>query len=568
MSNRAIIQRERKVFWRDLSQLGIGLVGLFFLNVLAQNYFFRLDLTEEKRYSLSGATKDLLSDLEQNVEVTVYLEGNLPPEFQRLQRSIEETLDNFQSYAGSKLRYRFVDPLTAVSTEQRNAFFFQLDSMGIEINRVFDEENGNRIQRLIVPGAVIRSGGRETAAMLLKGDKGNSAQQQLNQSIEGVEYELASAIQRITTQRRGQVAIMRGHGELPSVEMGSLIDELSRTYDVYELFLPQSEEIAPVDAVIIAKPQQAFSRADQYKLDQYVMRGGNVLFFLDALRIDMDSLGSDGAFAFPADTGLEDLLFRYGLRVNPTLIQSIESGQHPIVVGNVGNQPEVRLLPWPFFPVANSYAAHPIVRNLDAVHLRFVNSIDTIAAPGVIKTPLVYTSQYSRILSTPIVVDLNELRQAPEPERYQAGPQATAYLLEGKFTSVFRNRILPNELNTQDFRDESVPTKLLVVSDGDLVRNELDPQNNRPLPLGFDPFTERTFANQDFVLNALAYMIDDQGLIQSRTNEVRLRPLDSVKVKDEAIQWQIINLVLPLVLIGLFGVVKFYLRRRRYARLG
>ncbi|MEM6841712.1 MAG: gliding motility-associated ABC transporter substrate-binding protein GldG [Bacteroidota bacterium] len=568
MSNRAIIQRERKVFWRDLSQLGIGLVGLFFLNVLAQNYFFRLDLTEEKRYSLSVATKGLLSNLEQNVEVTVYLEGNLPPEFQRLQRSIEETLDNFQSYAGSKLRYRFVDPLTAVSTEQRNAFFFRLDSMGIEINRVFDEEDGNRIQRLIVPGAVIRSGGRETAAMLLKGEKGSSAQQQLNQSIEGIEYELASAIQRITIQRRGQIAIMRGHGELPSVEMGSLIDELSRTYDVYELFLPQSEEIAPVDAVIVAKPQQAFSRPDQYKLDQYIMRGGNVLFFLDALRIDMDSLGSDGAFAFPADTGLEDLLFRYGLRVNPTLIQSIESGQYPIVVGNIGNQPEVRLLPWPLFPVANNYAAHPIVRNLDAVHLRFVNSIDTIAAPGVTKTPLVFTSQYSRILSTPIVIDLNELRQAPEPERYQAGPQATAYLLEGKFTSVFRNRILPNELNTQDFRDESVPTKLLVVSDGDLVRNELDPQNNRPLPLGFDPFTERTFANQDFVLNALAYMIDDQGLIQSRTNEVRLRPLDSVKVKDEAVQWQIINLVLPLVLIGLFGVVKFYLRRRRYARLG
>lgn len=561
-----IIQRERKVFWRDISRLGIGVVALFFLNVLTQSYFFRLDLTEEKRYSLSDPTKNLLQSLEQSVEVTVYLEGKLPPDFQRLQRSIEETLDNFQSYAGSKLRYRFVDPLTAVSAEQRNDFFFRLDSMGIEITRVFDEEEGNRIQRLIVPGAVIRSGGRETAAMLLKGDKGASAQQQLNQSIEGVEYELASAIQRVTTARRKQVAIMRGHGELPSVEMGSLIDALSQTYDVYELFLPQSEEIAPVDAVIVAKPQQAFSREDQYKLDQYIMRGGNVLFFLDALQIDMDSLGSNGAFAFPIDTGLDDLLFRYGLRVNPTLIQSVESGQYPIVVGNLGDQPQVRLLPWPFFPIANNYASHPIVRNLDAVYFRFVNSIDTIAAPGVTKTPLVFTSQYSRVLSTPIVVDLNELRQAPEPERYQADSQATAYLLEGKFTSVFRNRILPSELNTQDFRDESVPTKILVVSDGDMVRNELDPQNNRPLPLGFDPFTERTFANQDFVLNALAYMIDDSGLIQSRANEVRLRPLDSVKVKDEAVRWQIINLVLPLVLIGLFGLVKFYLRRKRYAR--
>ncbi|MGD1893183.1 MAG: gliding motility-associated ABC transporter substrate-binding protein GldG [Cyclobacteriaceae bacterium] len=563
MSKQAI-QRERKVFWRDISKLGIGVVALFFLNVLAQNYFFRIDLTEENRYSLSSATKGMLENLAQPVEVTVYLEGELPPEFQRLQRSVEETLDDFQAYTGGNLRYRFVDPLTAVSAEQRNSFFFTLDSMGIEITRVFDEEDGSRIQRLIVPGAVIRSGGRERAVMLLKGDKGASALQQLNQSVEGVEYELASAIQGVTADRRKQVAIMRGHGELPSAEMGSLIDALSQTYDVYELFLPQSEEIAPVDAVIIAKPLQPFSREDQYKLDQYIMRGGKALFFLDALGVDMDSLGSDGAFAFPLDVGLDDMLFRYGVRINPTLVQDIESGQYPIVVGNMGDQPQIRLLPWPFFPLVNKYPPHPMVRNLDAVYLRFVNSMDTIAATGVTKTPLAFTSQYSRVLSTPIVVDLDELRQAPQPERYQAGPQAIAYLLEGMFTSVFRNRILPTGLNTKDFRDESVPTKLLVVSDGDLVRNELDPQNNRPLPLGFDPFTERTFANQDFVLNALAYLVDENGLIRARSKEVRLRPLDQIKVKAQATRWQLINLLLPLIFIGLFGLVKFYIRRRRY----
>lgn len=565
MSNQ-VIQRERKVFWRDISKLGIGVVALFFLNVLAQNYFFRLDLTEENRYSLTDATKYLLQNLEQPVEIIIYLEGELPPEFQRLQRSVEETLDDFQAYAGGILRYRFVDPLTAVSPEQRNAFFFTLDSLGITINQVYDREGSSRIQRLVVPGAVVRSGGRETGVMLLKGDKGASAQQQLNQSIEGVEYELASAIQRVTASRRKQVAIMRGHGELPSEEMGSLIDALSQTYDVYELFLPQSEEIAPVDAVIIAKPQQEFSREDQYKLDQYLMRGGKALFFLDQLRIDMDSLGSNGAFAFPLKTGLDDLLFRYGVRINPTLIQDIESGQYPIVVGNLGDQPQIRLLPWPFFPVVNNYVSHPIVRNLDAIYLRFVSTMDTIATTGVTKTPLAYTSQYSRVLSTPIVVNLDELRQAPEPERYQAGPQAVAYLLEGKFSSVFKNRVLPSGLDTEDFRNESVPTKMFVVSDGDVIRNELDPQNNRPLPLGFDPFTERTFANQDFVLNALAYLVDETGLIRARTKEVRLRPLNQVKVQAESTKWQLINLLLPLVFIALFGLVKFYLRRRRYAR--
>nr|WKN40262.1 gliding motility-associated ABC transporter substrate-binding protein GldG [Tunicatimonas sp. TK19036] len=565
-ANPVSVQRERKVFWRDISKLGVGVVALFFLNVLAQNYFFRLDLTEENRYSLSGATKNLLEGLEQDVEITVYLEGELPPGFQRLQRSVEETLGDFQAYAGGNLRFRFVDPLTTVSSEQRNAFFFTLDSMGIEVTRVFDEENGSRIQRLIVPGAVVRSGGQEAGVMLLKGDKGASAQDQLNQSIEGVEYELASTIRQVTASRRKQVAIMRGHGELPSVEMGSLIDALSQTYDVYELFLPQSEEIAPVDAVIIAKPLEAFSREDQYKLDQYLMRGGKALFFMDALQIDMDSLGSEGSFAFPLKTGLDDMLFRYGVRVNPTLVQDIESGQYPIVVGNMGDQPQIRLLPWPFFPVVNKYASHPMVRNLDATYLRFASTMDTIATPRVTKTSLVYTSQYSRVLTTPIVVDLNELRQAPEPERYQNGSQPVAYLLEGTFTSVFKNRILPEGLPTKDFRSESIPTKMLVVSDGDVVRNELDPQNNRPLPLGFDPFTERTFANQDFVMNALAYLVDESGLIRARTKEVRLRPLDQVKVKAESTKWQFINLVLPLVLIGAFGIVKFYIRRRRYTR--
>ncbi|MEQ9439753.1 MAG: gliding motility-associated ABC transporter substrate-binding protein GldG [Cyclobacteriaceae bacterium] len=566
-ANPVPVQRERKVFWRDISKLGLGVVALFFLNVLAQNYFFRLDLTEENRYSLSEATKNVLEGLEQDVEVTVYLEGELPPGFQRLQRSVEETLDDFQAYAGGRLRFRFVDPLTSVSSAQRNAFFFTLDSLGIEITRVFDEENGSRIQRTIVPGAIVRSGNQEAGVMLLKGDKGASAAQQLNQSIEGVEYELASAIRQVTASGRKQIAIMRGHGELPSVEMGSLIDALSKTYDVYELFLPQSEEIAPVDAVIIAKPQEAFSREDQYKLDQYLMRGGKALFFLDALQIDMDSLGSEGSFAFPMTTGLDDMLFRYGVRINPTLVQDIESGQYPIVVGNMGDQPQIRLLPWPFFPVANNYAPHPMVRNLDAVYLRFVSTIDTISTPKITKTPLIYTSQYSRVLSTPIVVDLNELRQAPEPARFQEGPQAVAYLLEGTFTSVFKNRILPGGVPTGNFHPESMPTQMLVVSDGDVVRNELDPQNNRPLPLGFDPFTERTFANQDFVMNALAYLVDESGLIQSRTKEVRLRSLDQVKVQAEATKWQLINLLLPLLLIGLFGVVKFYIRRRRYTRV-
>ena len=556
-----------KIRNRDLSKLALGIVALFFLNLLAQQFFFRIDLTEEKRYSISAATKALLRNLDQDVAVTVYLEGDgLPPDFRRLQRSVRETLDEFQVYADGQLTYRFVNPLTATSAEQRQAFIQELAQTGIQPTRVFAEEDGRRIQKMMLPGAIVQSDSNQTAAMLLNGDQAAGPQDVLNQSIENVEYELASAIRQVVTSERKRIAFVKGHDELPPLDVAGLTQAVSQTYDLYELNLPDKDVIPPYAALIVAQPQELFSKQDQYKLDQYIMRGGRVLFFIDPLRVDMDSIGQNGSFAFPLDLGLDDMLFRYGLRINPTLVQDIKSGVYPIVVGEVGGQPQIVPLPWPFFPTANRYGEHPIVRNLDAVYLRFVSSIDTVQATGVEKTPLVYTSQYSRVLQTPIVVDLNELREEPDPAQYRSGPQAVAYLLEGSFTSVFRNRILPDSVDKVSLQERSVPTKLIVCSDGDLVRNEVNRQNNQPYPLGFDPITERTFANEDFVMNALAYLTDEDGLISARTKEIQVRPLDQVKVDREATQWQVINLVVPILLIVAFGMIKYYLRQQKYAR--
>ena len=559
--------RDRKVFWRDLSKLGLGLVALFFLNLLAQQYFFRLDLTEERRYSISEATKNLLRNLNQEVTVTVYLEGEgLPSGFKRLQRSIQETLDEFNVYANGNLNYRFLDPLTATSQDQQEAFFQELAQAGIQPNRVFDEEEGRRIQKLVFPGAIVSSDDQQVGAMLLKGDQAAGAQEVLNQSIENTEYELARAIRQVSSTEKKKVAFIKGHGELAPLDIAGLTQVLSQSYQVYEVDLPNKDVLPPYDAIIISQPQQPFSKPDQYKLDQYIMRGGKVLFFLDALRVDMDSIGENGSFAFPLDVGLSDLLFRYGVRINPTLVQDIKSGVYPIVVGEVGGQPQIVPLPWPFFPIINRYSPHPIVRNLDAIYLRFVSSMDTVGARGITKTPLVFTSQYSRVLTTPIVVDLNELRTEPNPQEYQSGPQAVAYLLEGPFTSAFQNRVLPEGADQTSFIPQGVSTQLLVCSDGDLVRNEVNRQNGNPFPLGFDPITERTFANQDFVLNALSYLTDENSLISARTKEIKIRPLDEVKVEAEATRWQVINLVVPILLILLFGGVKYYVRKRRYAR--
>ena len=552
---------------RDLSKLAIGLVGLFLLNLLAQQFFFRIDLTEENRYSLLDATKSLLRGLDQEVAITVYLEGEgLPPDFRRLQRSVRETLDEFRVYADGNLTYRFVDPLSATSPEQRQAFIEELGRAGIQPNRVFAEEDGRRIQKIVLPGAIVAADSAQTGAMLLNGDRAAGSQAVLNQSIENVEYELASAIRRVVAAERKKVALIRGHDELPARDIAGLTQALSQTYDLYEVDLPQKDVIPPYDALIVGQPQEPFSKQDQYKLDQYIMRGGQVLFFIDPLRIDMDSIGENGSFAFPLTLNLEDQLFRYGVRINPTLVQDINAGVYPIVVGEVGGQPQIVPLPWPFFPIVNRYGSHPMVRNLDAVYLRFVSSMDTVSAPGIQKTPLIFTSQYSRVLTTPIVVDLNELRQEPNPAQYNGGPQAVAYLLEGSFPSVFKNRLLPDSVDRASYHESSVPTKIIVCSDGDLIRNEVNRQNNNPYPLGFDPITERTFANEAFVLNALAYLTDEDGLISARSKEIKIRPLDKIKVEAQATWWQALNLMLPVLLVVAFGIVKYYLRRRKYAR--
>lgn len=557
--------REHNIFRKDISLFLVGLVALAILNILAQQYFFRIDLTEENRYSVSDATKNMLRGLESPVMVTVYLEGDLPAGFTRLQKSIRETLEEFQVYAGQHLTYRFVDPLKATSDEKRNEFFLRLDSLGVQPTRLFDEENGKRIQKMIFPGAVVRHKNQEAGVMLLKGNRiGGGAQEALNQSIEGIEYELATAIRKLAVPEKRQVGLIKGHGELESLEIASLTQAISEFYDIYEINLPEREEIPSYDALLIGKPREAFSKEDKYKLDQYIMRGGKVMFFIDPLAIDMDSIGSGGSFAFPLDLNLDDQLFRYGVRINKNLLQDIKSGVYPIVVGNVGEQPQVVPLQWPFFPIVNRYSAHPIARNLDAIYLKFVSNIDTVKAEGVTKTPLIFTSQYSRVLTTPVVVNLDELREAPRPEAFRSGPQAVAYLLEGTFTSAFRNRVLPDMADPRSFLEKSTSTKIIVCSDGELIRNEINRRTGEPLPLGYDPITERQFANKDFVLNALSYLTDEEGLITARTKEIQIRPLDQVKVKRESTQWQFINLFTPILLIVAFGAGKFYLRRRKY----
>jgi len=545
-------------------EIAIVIAIAILINSVSSLFFIRLDLTEEKRYSISPATNTLLANLEDDIYIEAYLEGELPAGFKRMRASLEETLTEFSVYSNGKIQFQFINPDQAVTQKSRNQFLMSLARKGIQPTDVFLTEEGKRIQKRIVPGVVISYGSAEKGVQLFKGNKAAPPEQRLNQSIEGIEYELANAIQEMVGLDLPSLGIIRGHNELDSTDFVSLHRALDKTYLIQIIDITQVEKIPAVDVIMLAKPTTRFSATDKYKLDQYLINGGTGLFMLDKVAVNMDS-ANVGTYSFPYDLDLDDQLFAYGVRINNDLIQDFVSGTYPIVVGNEGEQAKIQLLQWPYYPVVNEYTKHATVRNLDATLTRFASSIDTVKATGITKTLLFSSSPYSRKLMSPTYVDINLMQQELDPVKFTTKNIPMAYLLEGNFNSFFKNKFLPNGQLKSDFKAEG-ESKLIIISDGDLGKNDMDPKTGQPLPLGYDPFTNQTFANQDLILNLLNYLTRGDGLITARSKQVLIRPLDKVKLKSGKLTWQLINLGLPLVILVLFGIIYNWARKRKYTR--
>lgn len=550
----------------DILKFIAWVAGFILLNVLASNFFFRLDLTEDKRYTIAPVTKQMLGSLENEVVVDVYLEGDFPAGFKRLQQSVRETLDEFQIYSGGNLRYNFIDPNEISDEQQRNEFITNLAKKGITPTNLRATEEGKQVERLVFPGAIVRYNGKETAVNLLKGNLAASPDERLNQSVEGVEYELASAVRKMAFQGNKVIGYLTGQGELEMQQVTDLLGSLQEYYRVARGELGEIPSLEGLDLVIVAKPTSQFTEVDKYKIDQFIMKGGKAVFFVDALNANMDSVGAGGMFAVPYNLNLEDLLFRYGVRLNPTMVMDLNSGFIPLVTGYAGDRPQTEMINWRFYPLLNNFSQHPVTRNLDAVYTKFVGTIDTVKAEGIKKTPLVFTSPYSRILEPPVPITLEEARMEVNPELFQDGPKPVGFLLEGAFTSLFRNRLAPAGVQDTKVKEQGVPTKIAVFSDGDLVRNEINTRTGQAYELGFDRYNNITFANRDLAMNTIHYLLDSEGLINVRSKEIVLRPLDKVRVREEKTYWQLLNLVAPIVLLGVFGVSRYYLRKRKYER--
>jgi gliding-associated putative ABC transporter substrate-binding component GldG len=546
----------------------IGIMMIIIINQLSARQFYRFDLTEEKRYTITDATISILSNLEDVVYVDVYLEGDLPAGVQRLQKAVRETLDEFKIYAGNNLQYRFINPSTAKSDKAKREFYESLIKKGIQATNLYDNVDGKRTQILIFPGAVITYGSKERGVTFLKGNKASSPQEQLNQSIEGIEFELASNIKSLTESEIKRIALLKGHGELDTLQIAGFTAELMNKYKVFHVDLTRRQTLLGYDAIVLAKPTKPFSEVDKFKIDQFIMRGGKAMFLIDALYANMDSASREDNLALPFETNLDDLFFKYGFRLNRDMILDRTAAPYPVVVGNLGDNPQIQLLPWPFYPIVNNFTEHPAVRNNDAMLTRFMSTIDTLSAAGIEKTPLMSSSQYSKVLSAPVKVSINELKKEMNPEFFNSGPQTTAWIYEGAFTSLYKNRFLPGNFSKSEFIPDGQSTRMLIVSDGDIARNDINPQTGQPQELGFYQFTETRYGNADFLMNTMTYLLEEDGIINARSKELKIRPLDLVKIQEQKLFWQLLNLVLPIILIVIFGIIKYMVRKRKYTRFG
>jgi ABC-2 type transport system permease protein len=539
--------------------LMFGIVVL--INIIVSQYFFRIDLTGDKRYTISNTSKEILKGLDDVVYVEVYLEGQFPSGFKRLQSSIREILDEFRVYGGNNIQYKFLDPGAEPDNERRSRIYNTLAQKGIQPTNLFAKEKDKKIEKLIFPGALVAYKEKEVPVMFLKGNKGAGPEEILNQSVEGLEFELITSIRQLTQKKRKSIAFVEGHGEFPQDRVSDISRTLTKFYDVYRVDLRQSKSLENYDALIIARPRTEYSEQEKFMVDQFIMNGGKALFYIDPIHIDMDSIGDNGTLATAYNTNLDDLLFKYGVRLNQNLIQDLNSGVYPMNVGHIGEKPQIQLVNWKYFPILNTYAKHPIVKNLDAIYSRFVSTIDTVKSEGIKKTPLVFTSAYTKILSVPFSIEYNQARLEADPKDFNKGSLSVYYLLEGSFTSLYKNRPLP--VSGASFVEKGKPTKIIVCSDADIITNEVG-KSGRELPVGFDKFSGKLFGNKDLIVNSVDYLLDERGIIDIRSKEITLRPLDKVKVEEERSQWQIINLVLPVLLLLLFGVARYYLRKRKY----
>lgn len=564
-------------------EMGVATLIVISVNVIDHFLYARLDLTSEKRYTLSDSTKDLLKTIDEPLLYRVYLDGEMPSDFKRLQNETKEMLNQLRAY-NHNISYEFVNPNSFGTDEERRVFFQKLSEKGIQPAQVQMKGENGVTSMLLLTAADVFYKGRETTVQLLQNQQYVGQADLLNNSIQNLEYALTSPVRSLSQGMKQSIGFLQGQGELNGGVLYDIQRSLQEFYSLdYVTIDGQIQSLTShhknskdstyrfinkFDLLIVAKPTETFSEKDLFILDQYIMYGGKVLWLIDPLNAEIDSLATRGqmlATRYPL--GLDEMLFNYGVRVNPNVLMDIRCRPIPLPVGMVGETPQYRFCPWYYFPEIVPLSEHPIVRNLDLIKTDFVSSIDLIDN-DIKKTVLLTSSEYTRVKNAPALIDLNDARVEPDQRLYNKSRLPVAVLLEGEFKSTWRNRLTP-ELTSSDaigYREVSKPTKMIVISDGDVIKNHYDAEKDMVYPVGYDSYTRTLYANKELLLNAVNYLVGDEGLMDSRSRSITLRKLDENKTRERRSFYQVINIIVPLLLLGAAGAVIIIVRKKKYCK--
>ncbi len=561
---------KQKRFRRETLIIFLILTILF---ILSGNFLYRIDLTSDKRYSLSPVSAEIASELEEPMEIELYLAGRLEPGLRKLQQEVFEKIAVLNAYAPENIRLRVTDPYSIGNTQKREAFIGELMEKGIRPTTFRQQTDQGVSTRLIFPGAIIRYNGKETAVNFLKYNPDFSHEANFNHSAETVEFELINAFQKLMRNRRSTVAFLEGHGEADRFQVYDFTTAISEDFRVIRTDTEGlASAPAETDILIVANPEKAFSERDKYFIDQYIMQGGKVIWLIDPVEVSLDSLSTGHTtMAFPRDLNLSDQLFRYGVRLNYNLLQDVDCARIRVNTATPGNPPQFTLHPWYYSPLLVPSDDHPMSRNLNRVLAEFVSSIDTISGnPEVKKSVILSTSPYARTVQAPSIVSLRNIDNPPARELFNQSFIPAGVLLEGSFISIFRNRMTESlGIPNATVIGQSPPTKMVVIADGGMILNQVDYSTNPPRiqELGLDRASGQVFGNREFIINAVLYLNDDRGIMQLRTRTQQLRLLDKVRLREEKPFWQWLNVLVPLVLVAFWGILYNLSRRHRFARL-
>ena len=538
--------------------------------MISASYFFRIDLTAEKRYSLNPLSKEIVAKLDEPVSVDLFLAGDLHPGLQKFQKEIKEKIGDYNAYSGKRITLNIVDPYEISTAQEREKLFGMLAQRGLQPVDLQVKTDKGTSTRYIFPGVLIRSGNREIALNLLKNDPMLPGEQNLNNSVESLEYEFTNAFNRLANGEKQTVAFLTGHEEMGELETEDIRQTLGENYEVVRL--AASELTDKVKTLIVADPEQAFGEKDKLLIDQYVMRGGRVLWLVDPVQVSLDSLQrGQSTLAFPRDLNLSDQLFKYGVRLNQNLVQDVECMMIPLNVAPAGSQKaSYKAFPWYYSPMLLPSEEHVIGRNIRRIKSEFISSIDTVGHSAKIKRQVILsTSAHSRILNVPLQVSLANVANPPARELFNYPSVPVGVLLEGQFSSVFKNRLVESlGFSSSEIKTESENTRMIVLADGNLIANQYSMRTGKPeiMPLGYDIYSKQTFGNKEFLVNAINYLCDDSGLMALKSRVFKIRLLDKVKINERKLTWQLVNLLIPIGVVLLFGVLFNFLRARRYKR--